>query len=431
MRIAIVGAGVAGLAAAARLHPEHDVTVFEADAHVGGHALTVPVPDSAVRASLGLPAANARADVVHQADLGFMVWNTHTYPGLHALFETLGVETEATSMGFSVRDDATGIEYAGETFDTLFAQRRNLFRPSFHGMIGALIRFNKHARGWVAGAYAQATLGELIERERFPAKFRDLYLVPMGAAIWSASERDMVAFPAAFFVHFLANHGMLEPPSRQFQWRVMSGGSQRYVRALSAPFADRIRLRTPVHEVRRTATGVQVACDGASETFDLAVLALHADQARAVLGDPSPLEAEALAAFPYRENAAVLHTDIGVLPRARRAWASWNYHVPADRTAPVSVTYDLSRLQHIATPSPLLLTLNDSGRVRPAHVLHRQRFAHPAFTRASIAMQARHAEVSGSQRVHFCGAYWRNGFHEDGYWSGMRVADAIVGNGKP
>ena len=187
----------------------------------------------------------------------------------------------------------------------------------------------------------------------------------------------------------------------------------------------------PLHEVRRTATGVQVACDGACETFDLAVLALHADQARAVLGDPSPLEAEALAAFPYRENAAVLHTDIGVLPRARRAWASWNYHVPADRTAPVSVTYDLSRLQHIATPSPLLLTLNDSGRVRPAHVLHRQRFAHPAFTRASIAMQARHAEVSGSQRVHFCGAYWRNGFHEDGYWSGMRVADAIVGNGKP
>lgn len=427
MKIAIVGAGIAGLAAASRLHPAHDITVFEADTHAGGHALTAHVSDPDVRASLGLPESAARRDLVYPADLGFMVWNHHTYPGLHALFDQLGVETAPTSMGFSVRDERSGLEYAGETFDTLFAQRRNLFRPAFWDMIRAIVRFNQRARAWVEGPHANATLGELLAAERLPRSFRDHFLIPMGAAIWSASEHDMEAFPAAFFVRFLANHGMLEPPSKQFTWHVMTGGSERYVAALSRPFADRIRLATPVRAVRRTAAGVEVATDGASETFAQVVLALHADQARAVLQDATPLEAEALAAFPYRTNDAVLHTDVRVLPRRRRAWASWNYHVPTDRSAPVSVTYDLSRLQHLATPSPLLLTLNDSGRIAPARVLRRQRFTHPAFTRASIAMQARHAEVSGSQHVHFCGAYWRNGFHEDGHWSGVRVADRILG----
>lgn len=429
MRIAIVGAGIAGLAAASRLHAVHDITVYEAGSHVGGHALTVRLPDAALRAALGRPASDAHRDLEYPADLGFMVWNTHTYPLLHALFERLGIETAPTSMGFSVSDAASGLEYAGQTFDTLFAQRRNLFRPSFWRMIGSIMRFNRQAPGWVEGRYAGATLGELLEGERFPAVFRDHFLVPMGAAIWSASERDMTAFPAAFFVRFLAHHGMLEPPSRQFTWRCMTGGSERYVQALSAPFADRIRRGSPVREVRRTGHGVEVATEGARETFDLAVLALHADQARAALTDASPLEAEALESFPYRVNQAVVHTDVSVLPRSRRAWASWNYHVPRDRSAPVSVTYDLSRLQHLATPSPLLLTLNDTGRIAPGHILVRQRFEHPAFTRASTAMQARHSEVSGSRRVHFCGAYWRNGFHEDGYWSGLRAAEAILGSG--
>ncbi len=427
MRIAIVGAGIAGLAAASRLCSTHDIIVYEADDHAGGHALTAHVPDADLRASLGLPAPRAPHGISYPADLGFMVWNTHTYPGLHTLFDALGVETAPTSMGFSVRDEASGLEYAGETFDTLFAQRRNLFRPAFWGMIRAIMRFNRMAPGWVAGAHADATLGELLERESLPREFRDHFLIPMGAAIWSASERDMAAFPAAFFVRFLANHGMLEPPSRQFRWRVMTGGSERYVAALTRPFADRIRLRTPVRVVRRTTGRVQIETDLGSETYDQVILALHADQARDVLADASPLEAAALDAFPYRMNEAVLHTDVDVLPRKRRAWASWNYHVPADRNAPVSVTYDLSRLQHLATPSPLLLTLNDQDRVAARHVLRRQRFAHPAFTRASIAMQARHAEVSGSNRVHFCGAYWRNGFHEDGYWSGVRVAETILG----
>jgi predicted NAD/FAD-binding protein len=435
MRIAVIGAGVAGLAAAARLHPHHDITVYEAESHLGGHALTRLVDDSALVASLARPDGLGRRGhdprtgprpTEHAADLGFMVWNRHTYPGLTALFERLGTATAPTSMGFSVRDARSGLEYAGETLNGLFAQRRNLVRPSFLAMIAAILRFNRHARDWVAGPHADATLGELLERERLPRAFRDHYLIPMGAAIWSASERDMDAFPAAFFVRFLANHGMLEPPSRQFRWRVVTGGSRHYVAALVRPFADRARTGCPVRRVERTADGVTVTTDAGTESFDRAVLALHADQALAVLADATPLEREALSAFPYRTNDAVLHTDTALLPRARAAWASWNYHVPAERGAPVMVTYDLSRLQHLATPGPLLLTLNDGGRVAEGRVVERRVFAHPAFTRASIAMQERHAEVDGTHRVHFCGAYWRNGFHEDGFASGETVAARIL-----
>jgi predicted NAD/FAD-binding protein len=436
MRIAVVGTGIAGLTAAARLHPHHELTVFEAEPRPGGHALTRTVNDAAVCATLDTPDGRGRRTHVtadstrpdtHAADLGFMVWNHHTYPGLKAMFERLGIATSPTSMGFSVHDERSGLEYAGETLAGLFAQPLNLVNPSFLGMLRAILRFNAHARDWVAGRYADATLGELLAGERLPRAFRDFYLVPMGAAIWSASEHDMEAFPARFFVRFLANHGMMEPPAKQFQWYVVDGGSRHYVEALTRPFADRLRLSCPVRRIERGPDGVRVTHDAGTETFDLAVLASHADQSLAMLADATPLEREALGAFPYRTNDAVLHTDTAMLPRARRAWSSWNYHVPADRSAPVTVTYDLARLQHLRTPGPLLLTLNDRDTVAPGRVLERMTFAHPAFTRASIEWQARHAEVSGSHRVHFCGAYWRNGFHEDGLVSGDAVADLILG----
>lgn len=437
MRIAVVGTGIAGLTAAARLHPHHALTVFEAEPRLGGHALTRTLSDADVCATLTRPDGRGRTTRVptdaarpatHAADLGFMVWNHHTYPGLKAMFERFAIATSPTSMGFSVHDAHSGLEYAGETLGGLFAQPLNLVNPTFLGMLRAILRFNAHAREWVAGRYADATLGELLAGERLPRSLRDFYLVPMGAAIWSASERDMEDFPARFFVRFLANHGMLEPPAQQFQWYVVDGGSHHYVEALSRPFADRVRLACPVRRVERTADGVLVTHDSGRETFDLVVLASHADQSLGLLADATPLEREALSAFPYRTNEAVLHTDTAILPRARRAWSSWNYHVPAERTAPVMVTYDLARLQHLRTPGPLLLTLNDGGRVAAGRVLERMTFAHPAFTHASIDWQARHAEVSGSHRVHFCGAYWRNGFHEDGLVSGDAVADLILGS---
>jgi len=411
MKLAIVGAGVAGLAAASRLHAEHDLTVLERATHAGGHARTEHVSFR-----------SATVDV----DTGFMVFNDATYPEFVAELTRLGVATQTTSMSFGVTDRVTGLEYGGESLAALFAQRRNLLRPTFLRMVADIVRFNRSAVALVEGAYRHATLAELVAGEGYSAAFRDSYLVPMGAAIWSASERAMAEFPAAFFVRFFRNHGLLEPPSRQWQWRTIRGGSQRYVTRLTAPFAERLRLGVAVREVRRAPAGVRVAWDGGHELFDEVVLACHADQALELLADATPQERRVLAAFPYAVNDALLHTDLNVLPRARRAWASWNHSREADRERPVSVTYDLSRLQGLATPTPLLLTLNDTGRVAHEHVLQRIRFEHPVFTPDSLAAQAQHSQVSGADRVHFCGAYWRNGFHEDGWVSGLAVARALV-----
>ncbi len=410
MRIAIVGAGISGLTAAAALNPEHDITVFEAAAHVGGHTNTVRVDT---------------ASGPFHVDTGFVVFNERTYPEFCALLSRLGVVSRPTSMGFSVSDSLSGIEYGGETLDGVFAQRRNLVRPRFLRMLADILRFNREAIALVDGPCANDTLGELCERAGFSREFRDHYLVPMGAAIWSASERDMRAFPAAFFVRFFDNHGLLEPPSKQPRWRVVAGGSHAYVAPLIAPFAARVRTRTPVESVRRTADAVELRVPGATVRFDHVVFATHSDQALAVLADATPLEREVVGAFRYQRNSAVLHTDTSVLPRSRRAWASWNYHVPPDRGEPVSVTYDMTRLQGLASPERFLVTLNDTGRVHPARVIRRLEFEHPVFTREAIAAQSRHGEVSGRDRVHFCGAYWRNGFHEDGVATGLRVARQV------
>lgn len=411
MRIAVVGAGVSGLVAADALRHEHEITVFEAGDRAGGHSHTVRVET-----------ATGPRDV----DTGFVVFNRATYPEFCRLLERLGVGSQPTGMGFSVSDRRSGIEYAGETPAGLFAQRRNLLRPAFLRMVSDVLRFNREAESLAARLGPEASLGDLCATGGFSAAFRDLYLVPMGAAIWSSNERDMLAFPARFFVRFFRNHGLFEPPGRQLQWRVVSGSSKNYVDALVRPFAHRLRLRTPVQRVRRVPDGVEVRTDGASERFDEVVFAAHADQALRLLADATPLERQVLSAFPYQRNEATVHTDTRVLPRRRRAWASWNYHVPADRDEPVRVTYDMSRLQGLDTREPVLVTLNDPGTLDPARVIARIPFDHPVFTPGSVAAQARHAEVSGSHRAHFCGAYWRNGFHEDGVVSGLAVARAFA-----
>ena len=410
MKVAIIGAGVAGLAAASRLHAEHDITVFESAGHIGGHTRTerIETPEGAF-----------------DVDTGFVVYNETTYPEFTRELARLGVSTRPTSMGFSVSDRVSGLEYGGESLDAVFAQRRNLVNPRFLRLLADISRFNRTAPALIEGAYRDATLLELVEGERFSALFRDAYLLPMGAAIWSANEQAMAAFPAAFFVRFFRNHGLLEPPARQLRWRVVQGGSRRYVERLVAPFADRIRLRTPVREVRRMPGGVRVAWDGDQSMFEEVVLAVHADQSLSLLAQPTPLERRVLSAFPYQVNDAVLHTDTRVLPRARRAWASWNHSQERGPGHPVSVTYDMSRLQGLTTRMPFLVTLNGEERIEPEAVIRRIRFEHPVFTRGSLAAQALHAEVSGADRLHFCGAYWRNGFHEDGWVSGLSVARAF------
>jgi uncharacterized protein len=399
MRIAIVGTGIAGNVAAYRLCREHDITVYEAAGHVGGHSHTHTV---------------VQGDRSHQVDTGFIVFNDWTYPGFVALLEELGVASQASAMSFSVRNDATGMEYNGTTVNTLFAQRSNLVRPSFLAMVRDILRFNRHAPQLLRQPAGEVPLGELLRSHRYSQSFIDNYIVPMGAAIWSTSPGSMLAFPARFFVRFLMNHGMLTINDRP-QWRTVAGGSARYVAKLTAPFQDRIRLRTPVEWIRRQPGGVILKAVGQeSVRYDAVFLACHSDQALHLLADPTTAEREVLTAIPYQRNDAVLHTDARLMPRRKLAWACWNYHSLPQREGPLALTYNMNMLQGIESAEPLLVTLNDDGAIDPARVILRTTYQHPVFTPAAVAAQARHRELNGHLGTYYCGAWWRHGFHEDG-----------------
>jgi predicted NAD/FAD-binding protein len=408
MRVAVIGSGIAGNVAARRLYREHEVTLFEAGSHAGGHSDTHDVTVGGRRIAV---------------DTGFIVYNDRTYPRFTALLGELGVATQESSMSFSVRDEASGLEYNGTSLNALFAQRRNLLRPSFLGMVRDILRFNREAPAVLEAGGGEMTLGELLDRGRYGRAFREHYLVPMGAAIWSTSPAAMLGFPARFFVRFLHNHGMLTVDQRP-TWRTIRGGSRQYVDRLVAPFRRRVRLDTPVEWIRRYSGFVVVKPRGHdAEHFDAVFLACHSDQALSLLADADGLEREVLSAIPYQRNEAVLHTDQRLLPRRRLAQAAWNYHVPSD-DGPVAVTYDMNVLQRLGSPEPLLVTLNRGDAIDPERVLKRITYHHPLFTPASVAAQARQRELNGARRTYYCGAWWRNGFHEDGVAS----ADAAVGH---
>jgi len=409
--IAVVGSGIAGNVAAHRLHAAgHRITVFEADAHVGGHTHTH-------RIELG-------GGEVQHVDTGFIVFNDRTYPHFIALLDELGVASQASTMSFSVRNDARALEYNGSSLNGLFAQRRNLLRPGFIGMLAEILRFHRVAPAWLQQGDAEAPLRELLREHRFGGRFVSDYLVPMGAAIWSTDPALMLDFPARFFVRFLHQHGMLSVDDRPV-WRVIRGGSARYVERLTAPWRDRIRLNSPVQRIQRFADGVQVQLRGRrAERFDHVFLACHADQALKLLADPSPAEREVLGAFAYQRNEAVLHTDPSLLPRARRAWAAWNYHVLPGAAPRVALTYNMNVLQGLRSRHTFCVSLNAGAQpIDPRRVLRRINYAHPLFTTAAVAAQQRHAEISGAPpthgRTHYCGAYWRYGFHEDGVVSAL------------
>ena len=410
MRLAIVGTGIAGLAAAHRLHPNHDITVFEAGDHIGGHTHTHDIE---------LGGRNWAIDT------GFIVFNDWTYPNFIALMNELGVESQPSSMSFSVRCEKTGLEYNGTTLNTLFAQRRNLFSPSFHRMIRDILRFNREAPGFLDSGDDTTRLGDYLSKQGYRQEFRDHYIIPMGAAIWSAAPGDMLDFPARYFIRFFHNHGMLSVDDRP-QWRVIRGGSRRYVEPLTAPFRERIHLHTPVMRIVRDEQGVTVqTATGSEARFDAVVLACHSDQSLAMLEEPTQGEREILGAIPYQENETILHTDVSVLPRARRAWAAWNYHIPREVRDRVAVTYDMNILQGLDAPETFCVSLNYRDRIDPDRILKRLTYHHPAYTPAGIAAQARHAEISGVNRTYYAGAYWGFGFHEDGVKSGLRVAEQI------
>jgi predicted NAD/FAD-binding protein len=408
MRVAIVGAGISGLSVAYRLQHAHDVTVFEANSWAGGHTHTHDVE---------------HAGRHYAVDSGFIVFNHWTYPRFIALLEELGVASQPSDMSFSYRNETTGLEYNGTSLDTLFAQRRNLLRPAFLRMLGEILRFNRRARSLLERGDESLTLGEYLRRERYSGLFVEAYLVPMGKAIWSASERTLLGFPARFFVDFFDRHGFLNVSDRP-RWRAVTGGSREYVRALTAAFSGTLRLETPIAGVSREASAVRLRTRrGEVESFDRVVLACHADQALALLADPSRAEREVLAAFPYETNEAALHTDTRLLPRTPRARAAWNYHALAREDDRVAVTYDMNVLQALDASTSFLVTLNRNADIEPSRILRTLRYDHPVYTPAGVAAQARRAELSGVNRTFYCGAYWRYGFHEDGVVSGEWVVE--------
>ncbi|MCC6408232.1 MAG: FAD-dependent oxidoreductase [Planctomycetes bacterium] len=407
MRIAVVGAGVSGLLAAWILSRRHEVELFEADARLGGHVHTHALDDR-----------GARRDV----DTGFIVFNERTYPNFTRLLAHLGVAAQPTSMSFSVRSERTGLEYNGTSLNTLFAQRSNLFRPSFHRMIRDILRFNRRAKELASAGTEECTLATLLDAGGYGREFVDHYLVPMGSAVWSTEPARMREFPALFFARFFENHGFLEVDRRP-QWYTVAGGSARYVEKLLAGFRGRVRLATPVVRVVRAAEHVLVQPKGGEpERFDHVVLAAHADQTLAMLADASDVERELLSAFPYTSNRAVLHTDATVLPKRPLARASWNYHLPREPEAGATVTYWMNLLQALDTETTYCVTLNRDDAIRPERVVERMEYAHPLFQVGSVAAQARASEIQGVRRTWFAGAYWRNGFHEDGVVSALAVA---------
>jgi len=407
MRVAVIGTGISGMLAAYLLAPEHDLTVFEANDYIGGHTNTIKTEMD------GKPYA---------VDTGFIVYNDWTYPNFIKLMAKLGVESQASSMSFSVKCEKTGLEYNGTSLNSLFAQRVNFLRPSFYLMIRDILRFNRESVSILDTGNESVTLGEYLRENGYSKQFAEHYIIPMGSAIWSAAPEDMLKFPLYYFVRFFKNHGMLSVNERP-QWRVIRGGSSRYVAALTQGFRDRIRLNSPVQAVRRFPDGVEVTPkNGKPEKFDKVIIAAHSDQALKMLADPSADEKKILGAMPYQENEAVLHTDASLLPKRRLAWASWNYHLLASKQARVSVTYNMNILQTLDSPRPFCVTLNRTPDIDPAKILRRITYHHPVYNAGSIEAQKHHALINGVNRTYFCGAYWGYGFHEDGVKSALEVA---------
>lgn len=409
MRIAVIGSGIGGLSAAWLLSRRHQVVLYEANDYLGGHTDTHRVEVD-----------GRMLDV----DTGFIVHNPTNYPLLTRLFEELGVASQPTTMGFSVQDERTGLEYNATSLDALFCQRRNLASPRFWGMLRDLVRFYREAPALLDLDGPGPTLGEYLDARGHGAAFRDQHLVPMASALWSSPSEDVLDFPAKYLVQFMANHHMLQLAGRP-QWRVVRGGSRRYVEAMVARWDVQVRLSTPVRGVTRDADGASVRCDAGSERFDQVVLACHGDQALALLDDASDAEREILGAITYQPNDTVLHTDASLLPRDRKAWAAWNAHLPADPSQACTVSYCMHLLQGLPGDTPLVVTLNRTDAIDPARILRRRSYRHPVYNHASVAAQARRHEIQGVNRTWFAGAYWGWGFHEDGMRSGVDVARAL------
>jgi len=406
MRIAIVGAGISGLTCAHLLPPQHDLTVFEADHYAGGHSNTVRV--------------DTRDETLH-VDTGFIVYNDRNYPGFERLLERLGVASKPSNMSFSVSDQEGRFEYNGSSPNGLFANRRHLVTPSFHRMVRDLVRFNREAPALIGLNGSGPSLGGFLDEGGYSEEFVRCLIVPQASAVWSADPGQMWSFPAGFMAEFFQNHGMFGLTGRP-TWLTVEGGARSYVSAIEAPLGQRLRLSTPVERIERHEDGVEVTPRGGEpERFDEVIVAAHSDQALRMLADPSDAERQVLGAIPYQRNEAVLHSDRSLLPRRKRAWASWNYHLLDEPAEQTTVTYHMNRLQSLETREQICVTLNRGEAIDPDKVIQSFTYHHPVYTHDGLRAQGRFAELGGQRRTHYCGAYWGYGFHEDGVQSALRV----------
>jgi uncharacterized protein len=411
MRIAVVGGGISGMMAWYLLQQKHDVTVLEANNYLGGHTATVDI---------------AVEGTTYAIDTGFIVFNDWTYPLFNRFLTELGVAFKPTTMSFSVKNTSQNLEYNGNTLASLFAQRRNLFRPSFWRMLLDIMRFNKLGKQLLQdnAADLDLTLGDFLTKHGFGQAIRDNYLLPMGAAIWSAGLADMPAFPMRFFLRFFNNHGLLNISHRP-QWAVIKGGSKRYVEALLEKLGqDAVKLNQQISSIIRNQDGVTISfADGRTEHYDKLVLACHSDQALQLLGkDATAAEQQVLGAIAYQQNEVVLHTDSRLLPKRKRAWAAWNYNLDANVNDRATLTYNMNLLQGIEATQTFCVTLNNSAVIAKDKILGVYHYAHPVYNDATLAAQQQRSSINGQQHTYFVGAYWYNGFHEDGVRSAVDVA---------
>ncbi len=406
MKIAIIGGGISGLTTAHLLCGEHEITLFEANDYPGGHTNTLDVQHDGI---------------TYAVDTGFIVFNERTYPNFVKLLERLAVPSQPSVMSFSAVCETTGLQYCATNLDTLFAQRRNLLNLPFWRMLLEIFRFNRSSGELRGSSDLNLKLGDYLRTNGYSPQFIEKFLIPMGAAVWSADPAQFLSFPAATFVQFFTNHGMLNAFD-QPAWRVIRGGSRQYVEPLIRTFRDRIRLSTPVERVQRFGDRVTVTPRfGEPESFDHVVLACHSDQALGMLADPSDVERALLGAIPYQKNDTVLHTDSRLLPSIPKVRASWNCLIPRRQQGSVVLTYWMNLLQTINAPVDFCVTLNSPEGIDPDAIIRRLVYHHPVYSTAAFAAQKRRDEISGVNRTSYCGAYWSWGFHEDGVKSALAV----------
>jgi len=405
MKIAIIGTGISGLTTAHLLHKNFDIQIFEANDYIGGHTHTIPVQTESGS---------------YMIDTGFIVFNETTYPNFCKIMNSLGVEYQPTEMTFSVKCQHTGVEYSAHSLNTLFAQRKNIFSPVHYRMIWDLFRFRREFDSLVDHKYDNEPLVPYLKNKGYSTRFIELFVLPITASLWSAGLDKSKNFPLGTFVRFFKNHGFLDIKN-QFQWQVIKDGSQAYIPKLTEPFKNHIQLNCPVTSIKRQEEKIVLIHKKGTETFDHVILAVHSDQALALLADPSEPEKEILGTIGYQPNDVILHTDTAILPSKESVWASWNYVIPEESQETATLSYDMNILQGIRAPEEFTVSLNQRQMIDPTKIIGTYRYDHPLYTPQVPAAQNRHNEISGVHRTHFCGAYWGYGFHEDGVKSGLEV----------